>query len=47
MKNMHIFGTVSYAYVQSKKKLDARSDKEYFLVMMDKSSLSAVFSRTK
>ena len=31
LKNMHIFGTVCYAYVQQKKKLDARSERGIFL----------------
>ena len=31
LSNMHIFGTVCYAYVQNKTKLDARSEKGIFL----------------
>ena len=31
LKNMHVFGTVCYAYVQDKKKLDARCKKGVFL----------------
>ena len=31
LKNMHIFGTICYAYVQNKKKLDARCERGIFL----------------
>src|SRR5215469_2756967 len=31
LNNMHIFGTICFAYKQDKKKLDPRSEKEYFL----------------
>lgn len=39
LANMHIFGTVCYAYVQDKKKLDPRSEKSIF-VGYDKGSTS-------
>ena len=30
LRQMHVFGTVCYAYVEDKKKLDARGEKKLF-----------------